>query len=217
MFKRFSTSGTTQQDVTEEPETARATIFDYNLQKEPRRTVSESAFCFIFMELVKEASDNSDSISELTEKLDETGYQVGSRMVDLIALRSQTGNSLGIQSSSTVTRIIKLNGALSFVCNDAWKMIYNKPTDQLQKSTENEFMFYIYENQPLVSKFISLPDSLKDSLNCASFNAGIIRGILTKSGFLCTVKTANVKDKDGVLKCVYIVTFDKENLQLKSL
>jgi hypothetical protein len=59
----------------------------------------------------------------------------------------------------------------------------------------------------MVNKFISLQKG--NSLNCASFFAGIIEGILNSADFRCKV-SAFFYEVEGQTKTYYIIKFDTE-------
>jgi len=63
----------------------------------------------------------------------------------------------------------------------------------------------IYEQSPLITKFISVPKEL-DSLKCEYFNAGIIKGILDSAEFPSTVQVLK-SPKNWI---VYFITFDEK-------
>jgi hypothetical protein len=96
---------------------------------------------------------------------------------------------------------------LQFIHNQVWKMLFNKQADGLQKSTDDPDEYRLIENSPAVNKFICLQKG--NSLNCASFTAGIVEGILNSADFRCKV-SAFFFDVDGVNKTYYIIKFDAE-------
>jgi hypothetical protein len=65
------------------------------------------------------------------------------------------------------------------------------------------YLDYIIERECLVNKFISVPKD-KGTLNCASFVAGIVVGVLCSSGFTCKVQT-----HQGPRGTTYVINFDK--------
>ncbi len=96
---------------------------------------------------------------------------------------------------------------LQFIHNNIWKMLFNKQADGLQKSTDDPDEYRIIENTPCANKFITLQKG--NSLNCASFIAGIIEGILNSSDFRCKV-SAFFYEIDGQIKTYYIIKFDSD-------
>ena len=87
---------------------------------------------------------------------------------------------------------------------------------------------YLIERECLVNKFISVPkDKGKEmlqltnnysfflyclgTLNCASFVAGIVEGVLCSSGFPCKVLT-----HQGPRGTTYVITFSKSVMERES-
>lgn len=68
-----------------------------------------------------------ESVADLEKKLEEAGYGIGQRLIELIGRRD------GLTKRET--RVVNM---LQFVNNVVWRHLFNKPADNLQKSTENE-------------------------------------------------------------------------------
>ncbi|XP_047990288.1 trafficking protein particle complex subunit 5 isoform X1 [Leguminivora glycinivorella] len=126
--------------------------------------------------------------------LSEIGQDVGARLLDLYFVRERGGK-----------REIKLLNMLLFVKSTLWKVLFGKEADKLEHANDDERTYYIIEKDALVNKFISVPKD-KGSLNCATFNAGIIEAVLTRSGFPAKVTahwhkgtTYMVKFEDSVI------------------
>mmetsp|Transcript_7323 Transcript_7323/g.8403 ORF Transcript_7323/g.8403 Transcript_7323/m.8403 type:complete len:193 (-) Transcript_7323:355-933(-) len=175
----------------------RKNILDRPLSKGPGRFVSESAFSFLFSELIQYSQNRVNDITELENKLKDLGHQVGWRILNLVVYRERPQK-----------RDTKVVNILQFISSKCWKMLFGKSTDALERSTESESIYYMYENEPLTNKYLSLPRELEGRLNCANFNAGIIRGILEAANFKADVKAVSVTN-NGVTKTVYVVEFDK--------
>ena len=58
-----------------------------------------------------------------------------------------------------------------------------KAADSLEQSTENSDEYMITDNDPLTTKFISVPKEISQ-FNCGSFVAGIIEAFLENAGFV---------------------------------
>lgn len=88
-----------------------------------------------------------------------------------------------------------------------WKALFGKAADALERSTGNDDEYMIHELEPLTNKFISVPPDL-GQLDCAAYIAGIIRGILTSSGFAAQVTAHTVEVGNGQRdKTVFLVKF----------
>lgn len=60
-------------------------------------------------------------------RLNEFGYRVGSRVLELLTWREKIAK-----------RETKVLGILYFIHSTVWKSLFGKPADSLEKSTENE-------------------------------------------------------------------------------
>ncbi|KAK8550493.1 hypothetical protein V6N13_119010 [Hibiscus sabdariffa] len=149
-----------------------------------KQEVSLSAFAFLFSELVQYNQTQVDNISELERRLEDAGYAVGARVLELLCHRDK-GNR----------RETRLLGILSFVHSTVWKVLFGKVADSLEKGTEHEDEYMISEKDLLVNKFISVPKDM-GTFNCGAFVAGIVRGVLDGAGFPAVV-TAHFVPMEG--------------------
>lgn len=106
----------------------------------------------------------------------ELGKDVGVRVIDLYFVRER--------NSKRETKLINM---LLFIKTTLWKCLFGKEAEKLEHANDDERTYYIIEKEPLVNKYISVPKD-KGSLNCATFSAGIIEGVLTNCGFVCIKK-----------------------------
>eukprot|EP00735_Rhodelphis_limneticus_P006579 TRINITY_DN18_c0_g1::TRINITY_DN18_c0_g1_i1::g.14759::m.14759 TRINITY_DN18_c0_g1::TRINITY_DN18_c0_g1_i1::g.14759 ORF type:complete len:209 (-),score=19.89,sp/Q54YG5/TPPC5_DICDI/65.56/8e-82,TRAPP/PF04051.11/1.3e-43,VanZ/PF04892.7/0.091 TRINITY_DN18_c0_g1_i1:62-661(-) len=174
-------------------------IVDRPLSK-GKTEVSLSAFAFLFSELIQYTQTRVKQINDLERRLEEVGYGVGLRMLELVCTREKNNK-----------REIRLINLLGFISSTVWKTLFGKAADSLEKSTENEDEYMISEREPLVNRFISVPSELS-SLNCAAFVAGIVRGILDRAGFPARV-TAHSVEMEGVRyppRTVILIKFKEE-------
>lgn len=63
-----------------------------------------------------------------------------------------------------------------------WRSLFGKEADKLEQANDNDKTYYIIEKEPLVNTYISVPKE-NSTLNCAAFTGGIVKAILTHSGF----------------------------------
>ncbi|XP_052481908.1 uncharacterized protein LOC105783962 isoform X2 [Gossypium raimondii] len=140
-----------------------ANVLDKPLGK-GKQEVSLSAFAFLFSELVQYNQTQVDNISELETRLEDAGYAVGARVLELLCQRDK-GNR----------RETRLLGILSFVHSTVWKVLFGKVADSLEKGTEHEDEYMISEKELLVNRFISIPKDM-GTFHCGAFVAGIVKG-----------------------------------------
>ena len=92
----------------------------------------------------------------------------------------------------------QLLNVLFFVTNSFWKLICGHSADSLERSTENENEYMIFDNDPLISRYISPPKELI-SLNCSIFYGGMIESILRSNSYVKILKT---------IKIIVVLEFD---------
>lgn len=173
-------------------------IYDRNLNKTRLNETSMSGFAFLFSEMLQYAQKQVSGISDLERRLNDFGYRVGWRMHELIVWREKNPK-----------REIRLLGVLYFVHTNVWKALFGKAADGLEKSTENEDEYMIYDNDPVVSRYISIPKDLSQ-LNCAAFVAGIVEAVLAGYLFPARVTAHSVPSETHPQRTVILVKFEPE-------
>ncbi len=68
-------------------------------------------------------------------------------------------------------------GILQFISTTAWKALWGKAADSLERSNDREDEYMIVDSVPLVNQFVSVPANL-GALDCAALMAGVVAGIL---------------------------------------
>jgi hypothetical protein len=181
----------------------RVSIIERNLNKTKGAEVGLGAFAFLFSEMLQYAQKRVHGIQDLERKLNDFGYRVGTRLLELIVWRDK--------NSKRETRVL---GILYFIHTTVWKTLFGKHADTLEKSTEIENGYMISDNDPLISKYISVPKELSE-LNCNYFLAGIVEAILDGAQFPSQV-TAHLNPIDGFpFRTTIFIQLDKEILQIE--
>lgn len=142
-------------------------ILDRPLPKQ-RGEVSESAYLYLFSEVVQYCQTRAQTPDEFKERLAAVGHSMGVRHAELLAYRS-----------TRLQRFTDLTEALKFVSSTAWKALFGKEADGLEKVTGSKSTYYISDDSLLINKYVA-----KDaSATCAAFVAGIVQGILDGASF----------------------------------
>uniref|UniRef100_A0A383WCE3 Trafficking protein particle complex subunit n=1 Tax=Tetradesmus obliquus TaxID=3088 RepID=A0A383WCE3_TETOB len=134
-------------------------------------TVSLSAFAYLFSELISYAMDRAASITELEDRLDRVGYDVGCRMLELLSYREKA-----------TRRKPEILDMLKHIHSAAWPYMFGKTADDLQQANAADDEYMISDNDLLLGRFISIPKSYS-SFVPGSLVAGIVRGMLDSAGF----------------------------------
>ncbi|KAI9594863.1 NO signaling/Golgi transport ligand-binding domain-containing protein [Syncephalis fuscata] len=199
--QRMSAAASASATATAEARYARrAVILDRNLTKGKNAEVNLSAFSFLFSEMLQYAENRVHGIQDLERKLNEFGYRVGIRALELVMWREKN-----------VTRETQVVEVLSFIHTKVWKALFGRPADSLERSNENSDEYMISDNEPLVSKYISVPRDLSQ-LNCGAFIAGIVEAVLDGFQFPSRVTAHSVPSDEHPLRTTILVKFERQVL-----
>lgn len=181
----------------------KSTIYDRNLKL--RKEVSASSFYFLFSEIIQYSI--RQDIHDLEKQLEELGIPLGARFLELIILREK--------SSKKETTIVNM---LMLIKNNLWPLMFNKNNCVVEQHMDQENIYMIKEIEPnMCNQFASLPRG-QCHMNCASFIAGIIEGLLTAAKFPAKVTAVfddgeEAKAEEGEEKrTVYLIKFEDEVL-----
>ncbi|KAF2659714.1 TRAPP I complex [Lophiostoma macrostomum CBS 122681] len=150
------------------------TIYDRNLNRSKNAELSRAAFAYLFVEMISYAQKNVKDISALEKRLNTQGYPLGLRLLDLLLSRSPSP-----LSSIRPTRIITL---LQFIGNTLWRHLFARAADALERSESDAGQYMIFDNDPMVNSYISLPREMR-GFNAAAYVAGVIEGFCDGAGF----------------------------------
>ncbi|KAH7067340.1 NO signaling/Golgi transport ligand-binding domain-containing protein [Paraphoma chrysanthemicola] len=192
-------------------------IYDRNLNRSKNAELSRAAFAYLFIEMIAYAQKGAKDVGDLEQKLNQQGYPIGLRLLDLLLSRSS--NPL---ASIRPTRILPL---LQFIAQQVYRHLFGRPADALERSGTDAGQYMIFDNEPLVNHYISLPKELS-SLNCAAFVAGVIEGVCDGAGFPTEGVTAHSvgeqedgKEGKGMWpgKTVFLIKFKPEVLEREEI
>ncbi|KAJ3305649.1 TRAPP subunit trs31 [Kappamyces sp. JEL0829] len=165
-------------------------ILDRPLGKTKNDAVSLSAMSFLFSEMLQYSQKQVTGIEDLEKRLAAFGYRVGLRELELIVSRDRN-----------LKREIRLLQILLFINTAFWKSLFGKACDSLEKDM-------LHENEPQLTKFISVPKELS-SLNCMAFVAGMVEAVLDASGFPARVTAHSTGDTTCPNRATILIKFDK--------
>ncbi len=175
---------------------ASPSIIEKNVFKTRQKEVAQSAFSFLFSEIVQYSQSRVYQAQELQQKLLQLGYDMGYRYLELNVYRDKK-----------TQRETKVEQLLHFINGTIWKSLFGKNADSLERGKE-EGQYLIYDKDPLEAKFISLPKEL--DFQATYFTAGIVKGILTAAEFPCDVKVFYTSNKEYT---VYVVTLQNHVIE----
>mmetsp|Transcript_2813 Transcript_2813/g.4425 ORF Transcript_2813/g.4425 Transcript_2813/m.4425 type:complete len:202 (-) Transcript_2813:152-757(-) len=155
------------------------------IKQKPEKTVlSLSAFAYLYSELIQYNIDKSANTTELEERLDKVGYEIGLRINELLSCREKT-----------LRRRTEILDILKFIHSTVWPAFFGKNADDLQQAAAAEDEYMISDYDMKFTKFISVPRSY-GSFNPGALVAGIVRGVLDSAGFPARVSAHTVEDRE---------------------
>mmetsp|Transcript_15648 Transcript_15648/g.19850 ORF Transcript_15648/g.19850 Transcript_15648/m.19850 type:complete len:214 (-) Transcript_15648:219-860(-) len=156
-------------------------ILDRPLTRGRSDHVSLSAFSLLYSELVQYHQNRVSSISELERRLESSGYDVGFKVLELLAFRSR--------ETKRETRIMSI---LQFISTSVWKHLFGKGADSLERSIDNADEYMIFDNNPITSTFLS-----SHQISADAYISGIIAGICEGAGFTARVTAHSLAADEG--------------------
>ncbi|KAK8209706.1 NO signaling/Golgi transport ligand-binding domain-containing protein [Phyllosticta capitalensis] len=201
----------------------RKTIYDRNLGRSKNAELSRAAFAYLFVEMISYAQRKVTGIADLEKKLNSQGYNLGLKLLDLLSARSPSS----LTANPNPTRPTRILPLLQFITTTLWKHLFNRPADQLERSTSATTDYMITDNAPLVVEYVSTPREMS-SLNVAAFVAGIMEGVCDGAGFPTKGVTAHWAE-DGAAapgepgkemwpsKTIFLIKFDERVIERENL
>ncbi|KAJ5909112.1 hypothetical protein N7495_001794 [Penicillium taxi] len=190
----------------------RKTIYDRHLNRSRTGELSRASFAYLFAEMVTYAQRRVTGIQDLEKRLNEQGYPLGLRLLDMLFYRATSTSSSALSSSSTTSsppnRPLRILTLLHLIHGPLWRLLFQRAADALEHSvspdTPNEYM--ITDNEPLVNTYISVPREM-NMLNCAAYVAGVIEGVCDGCGFEAKVSAHNQPTDMWPSRTVFLVRF----------
>ncbi|PWN22990.1 TRAPP I complex [Microstroma glucosiphilum] len=175
--------------------------------------VAASSLAFLFAEMVSYTQGRVSGIGELEKKLSLLGYHHGQRLLPLLHSRLESPSGGGSASSSkNPKREIRLLPALLWVHGQAWKALFGKQADSLERSTERSDEYMISTNTPLYSKGMSIPKDMSQ-LSVEAYTAGIVEAILDGMGFPARVTAHSVATPEYPQRTTILIKLDKSVME----
>lgn len=207
-YTRFSLPSSTTAAGAQKP-SSRPNIYDRPLNKTRTAEVSASAFAFLFSEVVQYMQKRVSGIDDLERRLNTLGYRIGTRVLELMAWRAES-------ASKAPKRDIRFLPVLMSIHTNVWKAVFGKPADAIEKSVQNEDEYMIIDNDPVVTRNISVPRDMSQ-LSCSSFTAGIVEAVLDGLGFPARVTAHNTPVDDFPLRNTVLIKLEKTVLEREEL
>ncbi|TDL28930.1 TRAPP I complex [Rickenella mellea] len=188
---------------------SRPNIYDRSLSKTRTSDVSLSAFAFLFSEIVQYTQKRVNGINDLERRLNVLGYRIGTRVLELMIWRNES-------VSKAPKREIRFLPALMSIHTQVWRAVFGKPADAIEKSVENEDEYMIIDNDPPITRHISVPRDMSQ-LSCSSLTAGIVEAVLDGLGFPARVTAHNTPIDGFPARTTILIKLDKSVLEREEI
>ncbi|KAJ9604306.1 Trafficking protein particle complex subunit 31 [Cladophialophora chaetospira] len=190
----------------------RKTIYDRNLNRSRNAELSRSAFAYLFMEMVAYAHKRVKGIQDFEKRLNEQGYPLGVKLLDLLLYRGSAVAQSSESKRSDVTRPLRLLPLLNLLTTKLYPLLFSRPADSLEQSTTNPGEYMIIDNTPLTNQYISVPKEM-NQLSVAAYIAGIIEGLCDAAGFSCKASAHNTGTDVWPNRTVFLIKFEESVLE----
>jgi hypothetical protein len=171
------------------------------------------------MEMVSYAHRRVKGIQDFEKRLNEQGYPLGLKLLDLLLYRaspagSSSSSGTGSSSSGVVgsNRPLRLLPLLTLLTTKLYPLLFSRPADSLEQSTTNPGEYMIIDNTPLTNQYISVPKEM-NQLSVAAYIAGIIEGVCDGAGFQCKASAHNTATDVWPNRTVFLIKFEDHVLE----
>lgn len=199
----------------------RKTIYDRNLNRSRNAELSHASFAYLFMEMVSYAHRRVKGIQDFEKRLNEQGYPLGLKLLDLLLYRaspaggsssSGSGSSSSGSGAGAVNRPLRLLPLLTLLTTKLYPLLFSRPADSLEQSTTSPGEYMIIDNTPLTNQYISVPKEM-NQLSVAAYIAGIIEGVCDGAGFQCKASAHNTATDVWPNRTVFLIKFEDSVLE----
>ena len=187
------------------------TIYDRNLNRSRNAELSRASFAYLFMEMVRYAQDNVKGIQDLEKRLNEQGYPLGMKLLDMLMYRASPAGS-ATSSTTPASRPLRLLPLLTLLSTKLYPLLFSRPADGLEQSTTDPAEYMIIDNTPLTNHYISVPKEMSQ-LSVAAYIAGIIEGVCDGAGFACKASAHNTGTDVWPNRTVFLIKFEESVLE----
>lgn len=183
----------------------RSSFYDKNLKI--KKEVSDTAFFLLFSEIVQYCLKKDKNT--LAEQLEELGYPLGPRFLELICFREKS-----------CKKELKIVDILFFISKYLWPCVFSKSIASVEQHAEYNHMYMLKEENSLCNRYVSLHRGQK-TVNCSAFAAGLVEGLLNAAGFSSRViayyDNDDGKGENSEEKTTYVIYFAPEIVERDEL
>lgn len=158
--------------------------------------IPKSTYALLFSEVVQYCHQKVNSLEQFSKQLKAIGYPIGCTILEVMA-----------QSSQPIKRYPSEVPTLIQIREKIWPFLFGYQANDLEQQVDDANCYMLYDNKPMIVKYISHPQDIKNHFSCCSFVAGIVEGILCSSGFPCQVSTHPSPEQNAPERVIYLIKF----------
>ena len=165
-----------------------------------KKTFPKQTFALLFCEVVQYCHEKADTLEQLPQQLSEMGYPIGCTLLEVI----EQSNAINYKRhTKAVPMLLQLKDTI-------WKYLFGNSASNLEQQVDDPNCYMLYDNQPMVTQYISYPSDIKKAgISCCSFVAGIVQGILNSAGFKCKVTAHPNPDEQNPESVIFLIKFEE--------
>ena len=186
---------------------SRRSVLDRPLrQNEDLGRVTFAAFSYLFCEMCSRCRTVPSPVQDITEweeRLCRLGVEVGSRLVQISAVRDP---------QFFKQRPIHVEAILSVISDNLWVKWFGRKSEVNKERGTDRYI--LVDNEPLLSKYIVMPSDYLNvdgtpKINLLSFVAGMVQGVLGSCSFPSQVTAFHDGSKEAPDRTLYCVQFEQ--------
>ncbi|GMH35375.1 hypothetical protein BSKO_03243 [Bryopsis sp. KO-2023] len=165
-------------------------------------TVAFSSFAYLFSELIQYSQNKVKSTTELEQRLEVVGCEIGQRLLELLTYREKVPR-----------RKCHIIDILKFIHSTVWPYMFGKTADSLEQANAAEDEYMISDLNLQLNKYISVPRDM-GSFNPGGFMSGVVKGVLEAAEFPARVSVHFVDVGGGAKpQTTILMKFDPSVMQ----
>lgn len=166
-----------------------------------KTNIPKQTYALLFSEIVQYCHQKSESAEQFSQQLADMGYPIGCTILEVLEQSSSTGYK---RQSKAVPMLLQLKDKI-------WQYLFGYSAADLEQQIDDANCYMLYDNNPMITTYISYPQEIRKTFTCCSFVAGIIQGILCSSGFKCKVTAIpNPEENTYPDRVVFLIKFEED-------
>lgn len=162
-----------------------------------KTSIPKQTYALLFSEVVQYCHQRVDTLDKFSSQLREMGYPIGCTILEVLEQNQSIGYK---RQTKPIPVLLQLKDKI-------WQYLFGTSANDLEQQMDDANCYMLYDNNPMLTQYISHPQDIKNAFSCCSFVAGIIQGILCSSGFKCDVTCHPNPGQGFPDRVVYLIKF----------